>query len=75
MGDYDFVLQSPRSFRAVAGSHGCCLLVCSQEAYAKLLEKHPAALGVLQAVMLRNACINKRHALDRMVGEAAASCE
>lgn len=73
VGDYDFVLQSPRSFRAVAGSHGCCLLVCSQQAYVRLLERHPAALGVLQAVMLRNACINKRHAMDAMdhVGEVA----
>lgn len=75
VGDFDFVLQSPRSFRAVAGSHGCCLLVCSQQAYVHLLEKYPAALGVLQAVMLRNACINKRHALDHMASEAVTNTE
>jgi len=61
LGDTDFFLQQPRSFKAWCSTAPCRLWTLTGGALAAVLESSPGLAVVIQAVALRSQCMGALH--------------
>mmetsp|Transcript_15625 Transcript_15625/g.43700 ORF Transcript_15625/g.43700 Transcript_15625/m.43700 type:complete len:952 (-) Transcript_15625:452-3307(-) len=73
LGDTDFFLQQPYSFKAVCSKAPCRCWSISYTTLKTMLKKAPGMLVIIQAMILRSQCMTAKHSMASLELLAAST--